>query len=54
MPTPPIPGQPHPDVAIVKAVLKEITPGEVLPYAEASRSIGGQLQPCRLRGDSLL
>jgi len=43
MPTPPIPGQPHPDVAIVKAVLKEIAPGGVLPYADASKSIG--LQP---------
>ncbi len=38
-PTPPIPGQPHPDVAIVKHVLQEITPGDVLPYEEAAKAL---------------
>lgn len=36
---PPIPGQPHPDVAIVKHVLREIEPGAVLVYEEAAKSI---------------
>ncbi len=44
MPTPPIPGQPHPDVAIVKSVLMEIAPGEVVPYDTVAKCIG-------LRGD---
>ena len=39
MPTPPIPGQPHPDVAIVKNVLREIEPGDVLPYEEAAKCL---------------
>ena len=43
MPTPPIPGQPHPDVAIMRDVLREIAPGEVLPYAQAARAL--QLSP---------
>ena len=54
MPTPPVPGQPHPDVAIIKNVLQEIQPGDVLPYGEAAKSL--QLQPSdpvfRRRGDA--
>ena len=41
--TPPIPGQPHPDVAIVKSALAEIRPGDVLPYAEVAKTL--QLPP---------
>jgi len=35
----PIPHQPHPDVAIVKAVLKDIPVGDVLPYADVARAL---------------
>lgn len=34
-----LPGQPHPDVATMRHVLEEITPGAVLPYEEAARCI---------------
>lgn len=42
-PTPPVPGQPHPDVAIIKAVLQEIEPGAILSYEEAANAL--QLAP---------
>lgn len=35
----PIPHQPHPDVAIAKNVLKELKPGEVLPYEKAAAAL---------------
>lgn len=35
----PVPHQPHPDVAIAKNVLKEIKPGEILPYATAAKAL---------------
>ena len=34
-----IPGQPHPDVAIAKTVLREIQPGDVLPYDQAAKAL---------------
>ena len=43
MRTPPVPGQPHPDVAIIKSVLAEIEPGTELSYTEAARCL--QLSP---------
>lgn len=36
----PIPSQPHPDVAIVKSVLKEMKPGEVQPKEKAAAALG--------------
>lgn len=36
----PIPGQPHPDVAIVESVLRERKPGDVIPYAEIAKALG--------------
>ena len=39
MPAPPVPGQPHPDVAIIKSVLAEIEPGAEMPYPEAARCL---------------
>lgn len=39
MPTPPVPGQPHPDVATIKAVLAEMTPGGELSYEEAAKCL---------------
>lgn len=38
-PTPPIPGQPHPDVEIIKATLRELKPGEMIPPAAAAKAI---------------
>ena len=43
MPTPPVPGQPHPDVEIMKNVLQEILPGDKLSYEEAAKAL--QLMP---------
>jgi hypothetical protein len=34
-----IPGQPHPDVAIARNVLREIQPGELLSYEKAAAAI---------------
>jgi len=34
-----IPFQPHPDVAIVRSLLAEIEPGEIMPYEEVAASI---------------
>lgn len=35
----PVPGQPHPDVAIVKSVLSEVEPGSVIPYSKVAEAI---------------
>lgn len=40
MPTPPVPGQPHPDTDIIMAVLREIAPGQVQPYEVAAKAVG--------------
>jgi len=36
----PIPGQPHPDVAIVAHVLRQLKPGDVVTYAAVAKAIG--------------
>lgn len=36
----PVPGVPHPDVAVAKAALKEIKPGETVPYENIARAMG--------------
>ena len=36
----PIPRMPHPDVAIVKSVLREAKPGEIVPYEAVEKALG--------------
>ena len=40
MPSPPIPGQPHPDVAIVKDALRQIELGATISYDAVAQCIG--------------
>ncbi len=39
-PAPPVPGQPHPDVKIVEAILSEVPPGGTIAYTEIGKAIG--------------
>ena len=40
MSAPPIPGVPHPDVAVVTSVLREIESGGILPFEAVSKVLG--------------
>lgn len=40
MTAPPIPRMPHPDVAVVKSVLREIQPGDILPFDAVTKALG--------------